>query len=553
MGSLSKIRLPYRLSIPFLLAVICLTLMGPTVETAKAHSKFGFRGGFRGNFGRSFHRGRSFNNRRLFGFGGFNRFNQINKFGFVGGRSRFNSFRPRFNTFTFSHFPVTRIHSGFGTFHQPVTFVANRFSTVPNHFTTVRLPSTFVAGNGWTHLANGQIADARTAFVNDISTGGSPGIARVGFALAAAEGGDLDKGVWAMRRAFEADKDMAASLMMDDSMSELVARVTRLYEQRMEDKGNNADDAFMLAAMYQLQGDPEMAMMAMDVAKDGQVSTANLGQLIESEMASIPMTNSAAWELLAAGDNSAAVTTFIEEITKDPTAGAPKLGYALAMAAGGDLEKGTWALRRAFEIDPEGASDVMLSGKHRSVVEGVTEKYVSDAEAKGINKDNSYSLATLFMLQGDIEAAEMIVKNSPVDPDSYVASMIVDEMKSQMSMMKVAMVEMDDPKDHTYDEFVASEEGSGTKDLTSPGSGSKEPVAEGSSSKNLVEDGSSTKELSPGSGSKAIDLEAPDFEATDLEAPPELKGPSDGGSGTKLPTTNGSSSKVPAGGGSGTK
>ena len=169
----------------------------------------------------------------------------------------------------------------------------------------------------------------------------------------------------------------------------------------------------MLAAMYQLQGDPEMAMMAMDYALntgDKNVSTIYLNQLIESEMSTIPMTNSVGWELLAKGDNVEAARTFIDEIGKDEMAGAPKLGYALAMAAGGDLEKGTWAIRRAFDVDPEGTSDVVISGKLRSVVESVTEKYVADAETNGIGKDNSYSLATLFMLQGDIEAAELVAK-----------------------------------------------------------------------------------------------------------------------------------------------
>ena len=596
MGCLSKFRNPWRMSITFLLTVMSLTLLGPTVESVDARH-FGFRGGFRGSFGRSFgrsfNRGRSFNNRRFgsfrrfgfrgfrgfgrsrfnslafrsrrFGFGGFNNFRRVNNFGFRGGRTRFRSFQPGFRTFAFNHFPVRRIHSGVGTFHHPNTFVANCFSAGPNHFTSVRLPARIVAGTGWTQLANGQPVAARTSFANDIAAGGSPGIARVGFALAEADAGDLDRGVWAMRRAFTADKDMAASLMMDDSMSELVARVTRLYEQRMEEKGNNSEDAFMLAAMYQLQGDPEMAMMAMDYAlkaNDTQVSTTNLSQLIESEMSTIPMTNSAGWELLAAGDHGNAVTNFIQEIGKDETAGAPKLGYALAIAASGNLEQGTWALRRAFEIDPEGASDVMLSGKLRSVVEGVTEKYVSNAEEQGVDKDNSYTLATLFMLQGDIEAAEMVVKNSEIAPDSYVATMIVSEMKTQMTMMGEAKENMEDVQATGYDEFVASQDGSGTKDVASQGSDSKEEaIILGSASKNPIEDGSGAKESLSGSSSKEmvpaevipaeiVPLDSsssnPVESGSDLELTPA-------GSGIKLPEASGSGTKIPTNEGSGTR
>lgn len=599
----TKVRPPGRISITFLLAVIALTLLGSIAEQAEARGKkFGFRGGFRGGFGRSFKRsgfhrsfkpsgfnrsfkkasvfkkqrfgsfrrfgfngfrgfGRSkFNSLafrgRRFGSGGFNKFNKFSSVGFRGSRRGFNTFKPGFNTFAFSHFPVQRFHSGFATFNHPKSFVANSFSGGPNHFTSVRFPSHVANGAGWTYLAKGQPVNAKTAFVDDISAGGSPGIARVGFALASADNGELDRGVWAMRRAFAADKDMAASLMMDEEMSEIVARVTRLYEQRMEDKGTNSEDAFMLAAMYQLQGDPEMAMMAMDYALntgDKNVSTIYLNQLIESEMSTIPMTNSVGWELLAKGDNVEAARTFIDEIGKDEMAGAPKLGYALAMAAGGDLEKGTWAIRRAFDVDPEGTSDVVISGKLRSVVESVTEKYVADAETNGIGKDNSYSLATLFMLQGDIEAAELVAKNSPVDQDSYVVTMIVNEMKSQMTMMDEAMSKMDDAKEHSYDEFVASEKTSSVEDSISEGSGSKNPilveapVPEGSSSKNPVpqpQQGSGTKEppvAAQGSSSKNPVEETPDNELPLL------------GSGSRTPVTNGSGTRTPASQGSGSR
>ena len=74
-------------------------------------------------------------------------------------------------------------------------------------------------------------------------------------------------------------------------------------------------------------------------------------------------------------------------------------------------------------------------------------------DRNGIDKDNSYMLATLFMLQGDLEAAEMIVKKSPVDPDSYVGKMIAGEMKMQVEMIDKAM-KMDDGEEADYDEFL---------------------------------------------------------------------------------------------------
>ena len=200
MGSLPKVRRPRLTSIAFLLAIICLTLVGPDIESADAHRKFGFKGGFRGSFGRSFTRGRSFRGRgfsrgfssrgfnrgfssrgfnrgfssrgfgrgfssrrfgsfrqfgfrgfrgfgrsrfntlafrsRRFGSRGFNQFRGLRTVGFRGGRSRFRTFSPGFNSFAFNHFPVSRVHSGFATF-QPTTFVSSGISSFPNQFAAV--------------------------------------------------------------------------------------------------------------------------------------------------------------------------------------------------------------------------------------------------------------------------------------------------------------------------------------------------------------------------------------------------------------------------------
>ena len=127
--------------------------------------------------------------------------------------------------------------------------------------------------------------------------------------------------------------------------------------------------------------------------------------------------------------------------------------------------------------------------------------------------------------------------------------MIVNEMKSQMTMMDEAMSKMDDAKEHSYDEFVASEKTSSVEDSISEGGKNpilvEAPVPEGSSSKNPVpQQGSGTKEppvAAQGSSSKNPVEETPDNELPLL------------GSGSRTPVTNGSGTRTPASQGSGSR
>jgi len=65
-----------------------------------------------------------------------------------------------------------------------------------------------------------------------------------------------------MRRAFALNSNEVGSLMFEEKLLPMVEDLTRAYETRMDAGGSKNDDAFMLAAMYQMQGDPEMASMA---------------------------------------------------------------------------------------------------------------------------------------------------------------------------------------------------------------------------------------------------------------------------------------------------
>ena len=469
-----------------LIIIILVGLFDPNISNSFAHH-FGFKGGFRGGFGHSkFHRGfskksfgrvgkfksfgfRGFNNfgrskfnslafrGRRFGSSRFNSFNNFGRFNGFGSFNRFSSFggfsSPRFNSFAFSNFPSSRFHSGFANFQpafQPAQFVAAKpafiVSPCGSTYTVASSVSPYIASRpvftptiasteGWDLLADSRLTDASSAFSRSINSNIKPGESRVGYALAKAASGNLDLGVTAMRRAFALNSNEVGSLMFDEKLLPMVESVTRAYETRMDAGGSKDDDAFMLAAMYQMQGDPEMASMAMDYLEDMKSETgpANLASLIKTEMDSIPMSHGEGWDLLAEGRSSDAISSFFRDIDADKSSGVAKLGYGLAYAGTGDFEHAAWAIRRAFEVDPKGVSDIMLDGKLRPTLQKIANKF-EGSDSIPLNQDNSLVLGTLYQLMGDIEMAEIIVDKSKLDPSMYLVGMIKEENKMEKEM-----------------------------------------------------------------------------------------------------------------------
>lgn len=81
------------------------------------------------------------------------------------------------------------------------------------------------------------------------------------------------------------------------------------------------------------------------------------------------------WSLLAEGRYPSAAAAFGQQAQLSPQAGEPKVGYALAAAAAGDLETGLWAMRRACRLDPQSMETIALDANTQPVVEGLVSRY----------------------------------------------------------------------------------------------------------------------------------------------------------------------------------
>jgi tetratricopeptide (TPR) repeat protein len=130
-------------------------------------------------------------------------------------------------------------------------------------------------------------AEALQAFGDYAQANPTEGIPRVGYALALAELGRLDKGIRAMRRALQENSEALSYVAIDGELRPKVERVKGRYEQSEQFFDNDPGGSFMLAALYYLLDDMDAAQKAMERnidSYDTSTSARNLKRLIEEEI-----------------------------------------------------------------------------------------------------------------------------------------------------------------------------------------------------------------------------------------------------------------------------
>lgn len=106
------------------------------------------------------------------------------------------------------------------------------------------------------------------------------------------------------------------------------------------------------------------------------------------------------WDALAQGSYHSALRGFGDEATAQPRKGTPKIGYALASAMSGDLDRGAWAMKRALKYDPESLNYLQLDAEFKPVLEDLIGRYETQSHADAV-----LMTASLHFLNGDSGAA----------------------------------------------------------------------------------------------------------------------------------------------------
>ena len=120
--------------------------------------------------------------------------------------------------------------------------------------------------------------------------------------------------------------------------------------------------------------------------------------------------DSSGWQVLAQGQYSAALNVFAVESQSHPDSGIPKAGYALATAASGNLDRGVWAMRRAFRIDPDSLHYLQLDEKSHILVDNLIGQYASQQNDENINQ--GFMISALYYLKHDYIAAKKSITSA---------------------------------------------------------------------------------------------------------------------------------------------
>lgn len=101
------------------------------------------------------------------------------------------------------------------------------------------------------------------------------------------------------------------------------------------------------------------------------------------------------WNQLAKGKPAEAMKVFLQQARRQPNYGMPKVGYAIALAANGDLAEGAKILRFAIKKHPRTVERMSLDAKARQALQALAANYRTADD----DKDAALLLATIDRLQ----------------------------------------------------------------------------------------------------------------------------------------------------------
>ena len=139
-----------------------------------------------------------------------------------------------------------------------------------------------------------------------------------------------------------------------------------------------------------------------------QLNTKSIGN--QYSTAQIVGTNSPAWPYLINGQYNEALNTFAEEAQSHPNSGVPKVGYALAIAFSGNLDRGIWAMRRAFRIDPDSLHYLELDEKGHLLIDNLIGQYSTQENDPDL--DHAFMVSALYYLKHDYAAAKISIASA---------------------------------------------------------------------------------------------------------------------------------------------
>ena len=127
--------------------------------------------------------------------------------------------------------------------------------------------------------------------------------------------------------------------------------------------------------------------------------------------------DSLGWTYLAQGNFRAAINVFANDIESYPDAGIPKVGFALASAAAGNLKIGMLSMRKAFRVDPDSIHTLYFDEQLLAIINDLIEEYEYELQKNNKSPDEAFMVSALHYLKYNYGSAHEAINRAITDGD----------------------------------------------------------------------------------------------------------------------------------------
>ena len=131
--------------------------------------------------------------------------------------------------------------------------------------------------------------------------------------------------------------------------------------------------------------------------------------------------DSPGWIYLARRNFQAAINVFAKDIQSFPDAGIPKVGFALATAAAGNMTESVLAMREAFNVDPDSIRYIYFDEKVLPIIDDLIEKYEYVLQQSNKRPDEAFMVSALHYLRYDYGSAHEAINRAITDGDKSLS------------------------------------------------------------------------------------------------------------------------------------
>ncbi len=152
-----------------------------------------------------------------------------------------------------------------------------------------------------------------------------------------------------------------------------------------------------------------------------------------------------AWALLASGRDRAALRQFARLAGREPDAGGPKIGYALAAARLGDVSNAARAMRRVLRVDPDALAAVPMDESLHGRLVPLRTQYMRRLARFDHDRDGALMFASVCYLLGEADSARYAIGYLTANGDRGPTTENLDRLVNELANPPIIEVAAAEP------------------------------------------------------------------------------------------------------------